>query len=312
MKYYIAMDAGGTKTDSVLFDGRGRVLYCLSGPGVNPNDIGPDAAVAALCRQLERLKGAADGEISGAFAAIAGIVGYGEGLCERLRKQSGIDCLTTGTDALSLLTGVLGRSDGAALIAGTGSVCFVRRGETLHRIGGWGFLLDPSSSGSGFDIGRDGLVAALHAHDGQGPSTVLTEMAGRVLGCPPWEAIPRIYAGGRSYIATFAGAVFSGAEDGDEVCRDIISRNCLGLCSMLRAATGYLEPPFTVALGGGILTHYPVYVEQLRTLAPEGLELKVMELPAVCGAAKEAIYRAGDTVPADFAVNFTESWRKIR
>ena len=40
MKYYIAMDAGGTKTDSVLFDGRGRVLYCLSGPGVKPNDIG--------------------------------------------------------------------------------------------------------------------------------------------------------------------------------------------------------------------------------------------------------------------------------
>ena len=312
MKYYIAMDAGGTKTDGVLFDENGRVLYCLSGPGVNPNDIGPDAAVKALCRQLERLSGAAGNDISGAFAAIAGIVGYGEGLCERLREKSGIPCLTAGTDALPLLTGVLGRSDGAALVAGTGSVCFVRRGDELCRIGGWGYLIDPSSSGSGFDIGRDGLAAALHAHDGQGPRTVLTSMSERALGCPVWEAIPRIYSGGRSYIATFAGAVFSGAGAGDPVCRDILRRNCEGLCAMLRAATGYLKPPFTVALGGGILTHYPDYADMLRAMAPEGLELRMMDGPAVLGAAMEAVYRSGGELCDDFNVNFNESWRNSR
>lgn len=312
MKYYIAMDAGGSKTDSVLFDEYGHVLYCLSGPGVNPNDIGPDAAVKALCRQLERLRTAAGNEISGAFAAISGIVGYGDGLCERLRERAGIPCLTTGTDALPLLTGVLGRNNGAALIAGTGSVCFVRRGEELIRIGGWGYLIDPSSSGSGFDIGRDGLAAALHAYDGQGPRTVLTGMAERALGCPVHEAIPRIYSGGRSYVATFAGAVFSGAGAGDNVCREILRRNCEGLCSMLRAATACLPTPFTIALGGGILTHYPVYADTLRSMAPQGLTFATLDGPSVLGAAMEAIYREGN-VPCDkFIVNFNEGWKTSR
>lgn len=310
MKYFIAMDAGGTKTDSVLFDEHGRVVYSLSGPGVNPNDIGPDAAVKALCRQLIRLREAAgDNEIVGAFAAVAGIVGYGDDLRERLRERSGIACLETGTDAMSLLSGVLGREDGAALIAGTGSVCFVRKGGELHRIGGWGYLIDPCSSGSGFDIGRDGIAAALHAYDGQGAPTQLTKMAERAFGCPVQDAIPRIYAGGRSYIATFAGAVFSGAGAGDRVCRDILNRNCEGLARMLTAATRLLEPPFTVALGGGILTHYPVYVDKLRTMAPEGLDMRVMDGPAVLGAALEAILRTGGDPQPDFRANFMISWQ---
>lgn len=312
MKYFIAMDAGGTKTDSVLLDGEGHVLYCLSGPGVNPNDIGPEAAALALCRQLRRLREAAGDEITGAFAAVAGIVGYGNDLQTRLREMTGIPCLETGTDAYPLLTGVLGERDGAALIAGTGSVCFVRAGGVLHRIGGWGYLLDPCSSGSGFDIGRDGLAAALHAYDGQGPSTQLTGMAERALGCPAQDAIPRIYAGGRSYIATFAGAVFSGAGAGDRVCREILDRNADGLAAMLRAATRHLEPPFTVALGGGVLTHYPVYVERLRARAPEGLELRLMDGPAVLGAAMEAVYRSGEQLCDNFRANFTAGWHSSR
>lgn len=313
MKYFIATDAGGTKTDSVLFDGEGHVLYCLSGPGINPNDMGPDAAVKALSRQLRRLREAVgDSEITGAFAAVAGIVGYGDDLQARLREMTGIPCLETGTDAMSLLCGVLGREDGAALIAGTGSVCFVRKAGQLHRIGGWGYLIDPCSSGSGFDIGRDGIAAALHAYDGQGAPTQLTKMAERAFGCPVQDAIPRIYAGGRSYIATFAGAVFSGAGADDRVCRDIIARNCEGLARMLTAATRLLEPPFTVALGGGILTHYPVYVEKLRALAPEGLELRVMDGPAVLGAATEAVYRAGEDICDGFKSNFMVGWEKSR
>ena len=177
MKHYIAVDSGGTKTLGILFDERGVVTQKLRADGANPNVIGADAAVQVVFSVLDRLGALADGPVVGAVISWAGITAYGDAFEVRLRQMTDIDALYTVTDAIPLLTGGLGASDGACLISGTGSVCFVRAGGRLTRIGGWGYLLD-ISSGSGFDLGRDALTAALHHRDGQGEPTVLTELAG--------------------------------------------------------------------------------------------------------------------------------------
>jgi len=58
------------------------------------------------------------------------------------------------------------------VISGTGSIGYGRDArDRAMRSGGWGSLFD--DAGSGYDIGRQAIVAALQAHDGRGPGTRL-------------------------------------------------------------------------------------------------------------------------------------------
>ena len=57
MKYYIAIDAGGTKTDSVLFDQEGHVLARDLRRGANAFDLGPMEAAARISGAVEMQRG---------------------------------------------------------------------------------------------------------------------------------------------------------------------------------------------------------------------------------------------------------------
>ena len=307
MKYYIAIDSGGSKTLGVLFDEHGVVTQKLRAGGANPNALGADAAVQVVFDVIGRLSAFADGIVSGVIISWAGITAYGDVFEVRLRQMTGIDALYTVTDAVPLLTGGLGDRDGACLISGTGSVCFVRTGGELTRIGGWGYLLDVSS-GSGFDLGRDALIAALYDRDGQGESTLLAELVRERLGCEACDAIPRIYEGGQAYIASFAHLVFEGARRGDKVSLEIIRKNCEGLSKMLTAAAKNLSPPFDVVLSGGIFSSYPEYVQALKDCAPDGLNLRLMTEPILWGCAAELMSKLGICTDSGFKNCFIETF----
>ena len=307
VKQYIAIDSGGTKTLGVLFDEYGNVLQMLRAEGANPNAIGADAAIQVVLGVIDKLKTLASASVSGVIISWAGITAYGDAFETRLRQMTGIDALYTVTDAVPLLTGGLGDKDGACLISGTGSACFVRLNNELIRIGGWGYLLD-TSSGSGFDLGRDALAAALYHIDGQGEPTLLTELIQARLGCDVSAAIPRIYEGKQAYIATFADLVFEGARHGDRICLDILHRNCEGLSRMLRAAAKKLSPPFDVVLSGGIFQNYPEYIQMLKNCAPEGLRLRVMTEPILWGCAAELLWRLGTCPDDSFKKCFIETF----
>lgn len=310
MKHYIAIDSGGTKTLGVLFDERGVVTHKLRAGGANPNTIGAEAAVQVVFGVLDKLRSLAAAPISGAVISWAGITAYGDAFETRLRQMTGIDSLYTVTDAVPLLTGGLGDKNGACLISGTGSVCFVRVNNKLIRIGGWGYLLDVSS-GSGFDLGRDALAAALHHRDGQGEPTILTELVTSRLGCDVCDAIPNIYEGGQAYIASFAELVFEGARRGDVVSLDILRRNCEGLAKLLRAAAKKLSPPFDVVLGGGIFGNHSEYVKTLASCAPRGLRLRVMTEPILWGCAAELHLRLGLCPDDSFKKCFIETFPRL-
>lgn len=74
----------------------------------------------------------------------------------------------------ALASGTYGES-GIVLIAGTGSIsyCYNKKTNELNRVGGWGYVL--GDEGSGYDIGRQALVAIMKSYDGRGKSTQLTE-----------------------------------------------------------------------------------------------------------------------------------------
>lgn len=307
MKYYIGIDAGGTKTDAVLCGEDGRIVCQKRDSGCNPNDIGKDAAKEKLLGIILELMSKSPEKVSSVFAGVAGVTGFGNDFTDYLRKGAGVDRLSVGTDALSLLTGVLHRNDGACVISGTGSVCFVRRKGVLSRIGGWGFMLD--GAGSGYDLGRDAIAAVLHEYDGLGEKTVLTDIVTAKAGAHPKDMIPEIYRGGRAYIASFADTVFEGCRRGDTVSLDIMKRNAGYISSLINTAGRLFDGSFAVALGGGILQNYPEFQKEIRSLVPDRISLLTADMPPVFGSVLEAVYSAGGDIESGFKVNFNESYK---
>ena len=230
-KYFFGIDGGGTKTEAVLCDASGHILYRCMTSSTNPNDVGLDTSVDRLCRLLREAHSYVERADICVFAGISGALNNKEGLLSGLRQQFPQDTLFVNSDAINLLSSELAGGDGCCLICGTGSVCFVRRGETITRIAGWGYLLD--SSGSGFSMGREALEAALRSHDGRGDASLLTGAVSQKLGGAPWDKLTEIYEGGKPFIASFAPCVLQCAEEGDRVAFEIIWRQAHYLSEFL-------------------------------------------------------------------------------
>ncbi len=290
MRYYIAIDGGGTKTEAVLADRDRNILATVIGPSTNPNDIGEVTAVERIAETVgQLLKGLPSG--GKAEALHAGISGAGNrpnmvsALSERFPD---IERITVASDVQNLIRAGLGSSDGACLICGTGSVCFLRRGDRLDRIGGWGWLLD--RGGSGYDLGRDALSAVLEAHDGRGDATQLGEIVAKKLGGYPWDKLSEIYDGGKPLIASFAPCVFEADDMGDMVAGEILDRNVGCLASYVEAACEMANEPIKVVLGGGVFEHHPSYVERLcRATADLDAEICLSPRRQIDGALNIAI-----------------------
>lgn len=166
--------------------------------------------------------------------------------------------------AISLMGATAGKP-GIVLVAGTGSVCFgVNKGGKLGRSSGWGYIL--GDEGSGYDIARRGMTAALRAYDMRGERTVLIEKFAAKLGLTTIEDLVRkVYAEGmeRHQMSALAPLVLEAAQAGDRIASDIISYagTELGLAAVAVARQlDMLDQEFEVAITGGILEHFGDYI----------------------------------------------------
>jgi glucosamine kinase len=152
---------------------------------------------------------------------LAGITGPVD--VERVRAAGpGFASIAVDTDAHTACLGAFAGQDGAIIIIGTGSVGYALiRGEP-HSIGGWGF--EVSDQGSGADIGREAVRAALLGYDGLGPATDFTAGVIKRLGGRPPQVVA--WANGakpRDY-AEFARDTLGFARLGDPVAAAILER----------------------------------------------------------------------------------------
>ena len=325
MTCYIGLDGGGTKTEGVLTDASGVILARRQSGASNPNDITPEGAVATLSELVRTLL--ADCGLTedhhpsvSLFGGIAGGINHGPRLESDLTSVfPHMAHIRIRSDAHILLSGEIPAGDGACIICGTGSVCFLRRGQELVRIGGWGYLLD--SGGGGYDIGRDALEAVLRAHDGRGEKTALTEKITARLGGEAHTRITDIYREGKPYIAACAPDVFEAAREGDPVAGAILRRNARKLAEYIEAAWAHLTAQgcpasLPVVMGGSISQKAsPYWSELVASLADPAIpaRITVATAPPVLGAVVEAATAArGPLTPADYSAlrkAFEESYR---
>ncbi|MGD1902458.1 MAG: N-acetylglucosamine kinase [Geitlerinemataceae cyanobacterium] len=280
----LGIDGGGTKTACVVLARSGATLASAQSHASNYHAVGADIAQANVRLAIERAIAAArqncDGKlaIEGIGLGLAGIgsredVAVVRGwVAEYIAERVG-DCPWQFHDddrervyidhdcAIALTGGILNADDriavaGIAAIAGTGSIVFGRNDNgSTARVGGWGYLL--GDEGSGYDLARRGLQAALQASDGRGaPTRLLAEFSEHFQARSPRDLAIAVYRQNLPVrdIAALATIVDRVAADGDPVARNIIEVGADELARAIGSCAGQLfaptDTPEVVTIGG--------------------------------------------------------------
>jgi N-acetylglucosamine kinase-like BadF-type ATPase len=208
---------------------------------------------------------------------------------------------------------------GVTLIAGTGCVAAAQggKGRRVARVGGWGHIVD--DRGSGYDIGRDALYAALRDYDGRGPKTTLLRLVMEELGAKePQGIIAKVYVEGMrvSEVASLSAVVGRAANEGDEVAVGILREKGAILGELVVSAASrldMLDTRFGVSLHGGVFkAGQPILdplKETIRWAAPLA-EVVEAELPPPCGAVVLLLRRAGIVVDGRMVARMRSSLKR--
>lgn len=310
MSYYIAMDAGGTKTETILFDETGHILLRDINKGATAMDFGADTCIARATESLRRVAAhIPSSKPDYAFCGVSSVIYYGKLLTDRLNAAFADWNVHWEDDGPGMISSVLDQQDGGCIVCGTGCSLFLRTKGELYHIGGLGYLID--THGSGFWLGQQAILAALKYREERGEATILYDLIKQQMGKNPEDAIPEIYAGGRAYIASFARCVFAARKMGDKVARDIFERGALALSELTWTADRHAGKEFSVVLSGGIFLSYPEYVEAVVAKGSPRMKLIRADIAPVLGCAKEAVWRHGGTVDAAFEERFMAEYRAI-
>jgi len=281
--YFLGIDGGGTRTTAWIADREGKVVARSEAGPSNPHKVGLPGAQRELRRAvlgaLKSLKEVVGRPRTPVLEAVcAGISGSDQRsvhdpLLRWMHRniRAGHHLLTT--DAAIALAAALGDTPGIILIAGTGSIAFARddRGRLL-RAGGWGAQFD--DLGSGFDLGRKAVAAALQAFDGRGPRTRLRNRICRALELADITAVVSMHPEPRQIAALFP-LVGDAAQQGDLVARqlcDAAARDLAYLAWALLKHAGWARRSVPVVCTGGVFLSSPLIrrglARQLHRLAP--------------------------------------------
>ena len=295
MRYLVAIDSGGTKTDTVLFDETGHILCRDLSPGANGMDIGKSEAVRRILVVLDRVTVQAPEKVSAIYGGIAGVMPLGDFYSEAVLPQNYASSVRFDDDGPSIISAAMGHQDGCGMVVGTGCSCFIRiEGQPLRKVGGKGYLID--TGGSGFELGRDALMMAFRATDGRCPDTALVELVEAQMGVPVERWMEKIYdpvKGGRPFIASFAHNVFKARAMGDWAAGEIFDRGAHLLGDLTHAAAKWFNGEFPVAMNGGLVMNFPEYTEAIRKASHPRARMIPSAAPPVYGAAVEAMWDVG-------------------
>ena len=184
---FLGVDGGGTGCRARLVDAAGTVLGEGKAGAANIR-LGLDASWGQILRATDQALGEAGLDRTAlprihAGLGLAGITGPID-VARVVDSAPPFTGVAAETDAHTACLGAFGGRDGAILILGTGSAGYAIVDGRSHPIGGWGFEI--SDDGSGAQLGREALRAAVRAYDGLGPISDFTvAIMARLGGHPP-------------------------------------------------------------------------------------------------------------------------------
>ncbi|MCL6625905.1 N-acetylglucosamine kinase [Alicyclobacillus shizuokensis] len=302
MAIFVGVDGGGSKTEVMAVDTDTSVVATAVGAGCNPQGVGLETSVevitqliAEVLRKLQPHKESLP-QPDSVSLALAGVdrPHQAERIRAAMQEQLEPAKLEVVNDGLAALAAGTEGRPGTVLIAGTGSIALGETADgTVVRAGGFGSLI--GDEGSGFDMGRKGLMAAIQAFEGRGPKTILWDMAQR------WfrvreasDLISRVYESTQpvATVAAFARVVLEAAHaHADPVAQAITDAAVVDHQHLIEAVWQKLPPdtPRNVVLAGSLFTRTDVLRERLVRLLPGGGVCSVLRRAPAAGSVLRAI-----------------------
>ena len=313
-EYVLGVDGGGTWTRSIVMDIEGNIYgQGRSGP-CNPLTIGLNQTYLNIKSASKEAQKQLKEEIRFSVFGIAGI--------ERSKTKKQLKQLLSKeycaldivSDTTSALSGATGGKPGIAVIAGTGSNVYgLNEEEVAARSGGWGWRI--GDEGSGYTIGREGINAALKAHDLRGPKTSLTRKIMDKLNLEEIEEIiDWVYSKDRQPkdIADLVPLVVESYREGDIAASLILSEAGaeLGLVTNSVIRKLNMKGGFIIACIGGVFMNGGAYniafEEVVRREAPH-CELVAPRFSPTVGSALIAMKKLGIALDNEFLCRIEEN-----
>jgi N-acetylglucosamine kinase-like BadF-type ATPase len=294
MPYILGIDGGGTRTTAWLAPtGRGTILArAVAGPS-NPLKVGFDDSqrqilrAATLAIRKARIK---QGKLGAVVVGLAGVdrPPVYRKLDRWLRKAIPARRHLLTSDAAIAMHAAIGDAPGIIVISGTGSIAYGQddRGHVL-RSGGWGTLFD--DLGSGYDLGRKAIIAALQDFDGRGPFTQLAARLRKALRIPDMTRVVLLPLTPQKVAALFP-LVLDSARLRDFVAQKLCEeagRDLADLAVALLKRLGWLRRALPVVCAGGVFRASPrirrSFAFHLHRRAPN-VRILLHREPSVLGA----------------------------
>lgn len=305
MQYFLALDAGGTKTIGAIGDGERELARAETGT-IKLLRTSPENALRNLETLLTQLSRSAKIDLQSITRTCVGLSGIraplvADWIRTALPPLAAGELLLCGDEEIALDAAFHG-GPGILVVAGTGSNA-VGRGSNgqVVRAGGWGPAL--GDEGSGHWIGQKALRSALRAQNEGRPSCV-PQAAAKHWGLSGLEAlIERANAAPAPDFSDLAPVVVACAQAGDAVALETIRRAGEELARLATLVARGLErpvdaPPLRIAFAGSVLSpNGPVRGAMIETLRHSASQLEIVEAPVdpVAGAlwrARNGVARA--------------------
>jgi N-acetylglucosamine kinase-like BadF-type ATPase len=301
MGCFLGIDGGGTRTGAWLADGDGKLLGRAEAGPSNPLKVGFRGAEREILRAFHASlleAGFSRGRVRASHppvlrAVCAGISGVDRSAVHRpllawMRRHIPARHYLLTSDAAIALAAAVHDAPGIIVIAGTGSIALARDNEgKLLRAGGWGVPFD--DHGSGYDLGRKAVGAALEAFDGRGPHTLLMDRICRHLDLEEITEVVSQQLEPQQVAALFP-LVMEAASEGDLVARhlcDDAARDLASLAVALLKRADWTRRRTPVVTTGGVFKSSHLirraFARHLRRFAPLA-RVELLVRPPVEGA----------------------------
>jgi N-acetylglucosamine kinase-like BadF-type ATPase len=252
-RYLISLDAGGTKTTAQGYRIDGTPLDSFVGDYGNVT-VDFDLGMEHICQSIDGLTAKLGPNYCGIVLGCAGIEtgDRKERALRLLTERYGENVIATNDAMLGLYAALKGQ-DGVLIIAGTGSIGYLKKDGRLERFGGWGHLIN--DDGSGYTIATRAIRAITDSYDAGCPGSPLEKAVFAHLGITELRGlIDFTYRSSKGEIAALVPVIQQTALEGDETAQEIFrwagERLANAALTLLRRFP--LEPA-RIAVSGSVL-----------------------------------------------------------